>query len=333
MSFYACKSSLTSNNVAMLRTFQLIVFLAFITGCSKEQNPEDSQPIKYGKNEFTTQVDGISRNYIVSVPQRYDGKTSIPVVFMLHGSGGNGGKFYDDSGWKELGERENILTVFPSGLISCNVDEGIQSTGTKWNSQPTNNWQYCANVPPPDDVKFLGQVIDELQQKYTIDTKRIYFVGFSNGGQMCAKLSILLSNRIAAIVECSGSFNIDSTLTFTPLRRLPISYQLGNRESGAGAAAEVPLSKFETILNTPGYKPYIVQKTHVRIFDLNPTYTISGDTTSIVYATFTPKNGNPVNNFNFAFVKGLDHEYPNGVNHWMRGAEVHWNWLKQFSLP
>lgn len=247
---------------------------------------------------------------------------------MLHGSGGDGEKFYNISGWKELGEQENILTVFPSGLTRCVIDEGVQKTTSKWNSQPTDNWQYCQNVTPPDDVKFLGQIIDELDQKYAIDTRRIYFVGFSNGGQMCAKLSILMSDRIAAIVECAGSFNIDSTLTFTPLRSLPIVFQLGNKESG-----EVPLSMFETALNTPGYKPYTVQKAHVRIFDLNPNYTISGDTNTVVHARFTPNDGNTTNTFIFALVKDLAHEYPNGTNHWMHGAEVHWNWLKQFSLP
>lgn len=301
--------------------------LLFIFGCAKEG--PNIPTIEHGKNVFTTVVDGIDRNYIVSVPQSYDGQMDFPVVFMLHGTGGDGENSYNNSGWKELGEQQNVLTVFPSGLIQCNIDDGVMSMSSKWNSQPTDNWSYCQNVTAPDDVKFLSQIIDELTGKYTIDTKRIYFVGFSNGGQMCAKLSIYLSDRIAAIVESAGSFNIDSTITWNPARKLPISFQLGNKEG----AFEVPLSQFESILNTPGFKPYIVQKTHVRLFDLNPNYTILGDTTSAVYAVFTPNDGNQKNNFNYLFVKGLGHEYPNGVNHWMHGAQVNWNWLKQFTLP
>lgn len=310
-------------------TNKTLVFtsLLFIFGCSKEK--PNSSIIVYGKNVFTAVVDGIERNYIVSVPQSYNGKKVFPVVFMLHGTGGDGEQSYNNSGWKELGEQENILTVFPTGLVRCNNDEGVMSISTKWNSQPTNNWSYCQNVTAPDDVKFLSQIIDELIQKYKIDSKRIYFVGFSNGGQMCAKLSIYLSDRIAAIVESAGSFNIDSTITWNPVRKLPISFILGNEEG----AFEIPLSQFESILNTSGFKPYIVQKTHVRLFDLNPKYKILGDTNSVVYAVFTPNDGNVKNNFNFLFVRGLGHEYPNGVNHWLYGAQYNWNWLKQFTLP
>lgn len=308
----------------MVNKTLLFSMLFFIIGCAKEE-----PKIQYGKNTFTTVVDGIERNYIVSVPKGYNEETNVPVVFMLHGTGGDGNNVYNTSGWKEIGEQENILTVFPSGLVQCNIDDGVKSVSSKWNSQPTDNWSYCQNVTPPDDVKYFGKIIDELMVKYSIDSKRIYFVGFSNGGQMCAKLSIFLSDRIAAIVECSGSFNIDSILSWKPVRKLPITYQLGNKEG----SFEVPLNQFQMILNTPGFKPYIVQKTHVRLFDLNPNYTISGDTNSVVLAEFIPIDGNVKNKFNFVFVNGLNHEYPNGLNHWMVGAQVHWNWLKQFTLP
>jgi hypothetical protein len=31
-------------------------------------------------------------------------------------------------------------------------------------------------------------------------------------------------------------------------------------------------------------------------------------------------------------IKGLGHQYPNGKNNWMKGAEVRWEWFKQFRL-
>lgn len=50
-------------------------------------------------------------------------------------------------------------------------------------------------------------------------------------------------------------------------------------------------------------------------------------------ATAQMKIRQTILSFNFVFVKGLGHSYPNGINHWMKGAEMHWEWLKQFSLP
>ena len=33
-----------------------------------------------------------------------------------------------------------------------------------------------------DDSRFIGQMMDELQAKFRVDARRIYLVGFSNGG-------------------------------------------------------------------------------------------------------------------------------------------------------
>ncbi|MBK8518655.1 MAG: hypothetical protein IPL55_20930 [Saprospiraceae bacterium] len=78
---------------------------------------------------------------------------------MLHGTGGNGTVMYDNSGFKEIGESENILRVITSSLRRCIINEGVQETTAKWNSQPAENWFYCAYVAPHDDVKFLKEVL------------------------------------------------------------------------------------------------------------------------------------------------------------------------------
>lgn len=319
-------------NIIQMKKLLAILLIPFlIMGCTEKEDPITPN-IHFGKNKFTTLVDGSDREYIVSIPMGYDGSVEFPVVFMLHGTGGDGEKFYNISGWKELGEQENILTVYPSALSKCIITDGEQKTTSKWNSQPTSGWQYCSNVTPPDDVKFLSQIIDEIESKYKIDHKRIYFVGFSNGGQMCAKLSIQLGKRIAAIVESAGSFSVDTT--FHPVRKMPITYQMGNGDYGPGNVGPfIPLSKLGSLLTLTDHRLYTISQVNIESFDLNPNYNITGDTNKVVVATYTPNDGNTTNNFNFALIKDLTHMYPNGVNHWMHGAQVNWNWLKQFSLP
>lgn len=316
----------------MNRIFTLFVILFLIAGCKKKETPVQEEEIQYGKIIDTTMVDGIQREYIVSVPPGYDGKSATPVVFMLHGTGGDGERFYNHSGWKEVGDQENILTVYPSSLSNCILDEGVQKITTKWNSQPDRFWTYCPSVTPPDDVKFLSQVIDELVAKYKVDSKRIYFVGFSNGGQMCAKLSIQLGNRIAAIVESAAAFGTDTV--YTPVRKMPVTFQMGNGDYGPGITGPfLPLSSLDTLLRIPNHQPYIISQTYIRSFNLNPNFTISGDTNTAVIATYIPNDGNTTNNFNFVFIKDLTHQYPNGINHWLNAAQANWKWLKQFKLP
>jgi poly(3-hydroxybutyrate) depolymerase len=73
---------------------------------------------------------------LCNIPQRYDTKVKTAVVLMLHGSGGNGEKFYNLSGWKEGGDAHNILTVFPSSpQYPCVLDDGVEKTkAEKWSS-------------------------------------------------------------------------------------------------------------------------------------------------------------------------------------------------------
>ena len=49
-----------------------------------------------GKIRYTTVVDGITREYIVHVPEKYKGDIAVPLVFMLHGTSGSGDEFYEN---------------------------------------------------------------------------------------------------------------------------------------------------------------------------------------------------------------------------------------------
>lgn len=309
-------------------TILLLILLA--AACQKNEDPAEPNPaITYGKNVFTLKVDGNDREYLVHVPKGYDGKTARPVVIMLHGTSGDGEKMYTISGWKEVGETENILTVYPSSLKPCIIDDGAVKSITKWNSQPAE-WQYCANENPPDDIKFFRAMLDDLGKKYAVDTKKVYLVGFSNGGQMAAKCSVYLSDRLAAIVENAASFYTDTV--YTPLKWIPTTYQLGNKDYGPGVEGpEVPLSQLDAVLQSQRVSRTV--HTHVNSFNLSSDYTATGDTTTAVIATYRSKDGTLSPSFNFVFVKGLGHVYPNGSNHWMYAARLHWEWLKQFSLP
>jgi polyhydroxybutyrate depolymerase len=309
-----------------------IIFSASFFSCSKTTNETLTPSSVKGKNRFTIKIDGDEREYYVHVPQSYTGTSAVPVVFMLHGTSGDGEKFYNNSGWKEVGEDENIITVFPSSWRYCIIDEGVQKNTTKWNTVPAE-WVFCAGQIPRNDIKFLTTIILELNTKYKIDNKRIYLAGFSNGGQMAAKCGIEMSDKFAAIVQAEGSFSRDTT--YTPLRKLPTTLQYGNLDYGPGVTGEpIPLSKLALILSTPGSNIlYRSASTHTKSFGLNPAFVISGDTTSVSIATYKSLTSGSVNDFRIAFIKGLAHQYPNGDNHWMEGARVNWTWFKQYTLP
>ena len=309
----------------------LTLIVLALPACNDESDPAPEDFVK-GRNLFQITDANLAGEYYVHVPEAYDGERPLPVVFMLHGTSGTGLDMWERSGWKEVGESDTVLTVFPSSRRYCIIDDpdGLKNT-TKWNAQPAS-WVFCPDETPRNDFSFLTAVIGEVKARFNADEKRFYLVGFSNGGQMAALSTIELSDQFAAVVENAGSFYADTT--YVPKRTLPTAFQIGNKDYGPGVdGPEIPLSRIDDVLADTTYKPGRSARTHIRSFGLSDQYTVTGDTNTVVIATFPSLDPGSPADYRFVFVKGLAHAYPNGTNHWMAAAPLHWAWLKQFTLP
>ncbi len=292
-----------------------------------------------GKNRYTIMVDGDEREFWVSVPKSYDSTKATPMLIMLHGTSGNGEKFYEESGWKELGEDENIITVFPSSwrYKIIKPTENDTTITTKWNTTPDAEWYFYPGQTPRNDIKFLKTMIVAITKQLHIDTSRIYLEGFSNGGQMASKCAIEMSDILAAVVSNAGGFYLDTT--YIPKRKLPVMYQIGNDDYGPGnEGPDIALSYFDSslkILNPlrPARQNYNISRAYIRNFLLDSNYVLSGDTNSVMVASYQGTGGNPLNIYRHVFVKALGHKYPNGDNHWFDAPRTHWAWMKRFKLP
>lgn len=277
----------------------------------------------------TTLVDGINREYFLHIPSGYTGQKNVPLVFMLHGTSGDGEKMYNGSGWAELAEKENFIAVFPSSLRYKIVDDGEEKTTTKWNTLPDANWYLQPGQTGADDIRFLRKVLREVTLGYKIDENRMYLNGFSNGGQMAAKCSIEMSDLLAAVCMNAGSFYLDTT--YTPNRKIPVLYQVGNADYGPGnVGPEIPLAYFDSLISTPDLpyfngKLYRTAKNITRNFEFKFEHTIVGDTNTAMIATYLPINAQDKHELKYIYVKGLDHSYPNWA------PTQHWNWMKQYT--
>lgn len=281
-----------------------------------------------GKNRFTTVVDGDTREYYVHVPKSYSKSTPTPVVLMLHGTSGDGLKFYNISGWKEVGEAENVLTVFPSSWRHCIIDDGQRKNTTKWNVYP-GSFEYCAGEAPKDDIKFLNRVIDEMARKFNVNQRMVYVVGFSNGGQMSARVGVEMSDRVAAVVSDAGFLRPGTS--YTPKRLLPNLVQVGNKDDRCFGTTPGPMNFDQLLAQVPFFKGML--GAYSATYKLNPNYTTGGNPNRILWLDAKGTSGQPDNALRFALVKDLGHAYPNGKNHPVEGAKLNWDWLKQYQLP
>src|SRR5260370_8372672 len=102
----------------MMRSFSismLVAAVAFATAVSfaasgepTPGNHDESIMVGVGAKKMT-------RTFIVHVPPGFDGKSKVPVVFMLHGAGGSGENAIPETGWDVKSDREGFIAVFPDG--------------------------------------------------------------------------------------------------------------------------------------------------------------------------------------------------------------------------
>ena len=140
--------------------------------------------------------DGMERDYIIYVPEIYDGSKAVPLILNFHGFGSSASQqmFYGD--FRDIADTEGFLLVHP---------EGTTLIGNQfWNVG------FPGLSSTIDDVGFTEALIDELATLYTIDLNRVYATGMSNGGFMSFLLACQLSEKIAAVASVTGSMTQDT---------------------------------------------------------------------------------------------------------------------------
>jgi polyhydroxybutyrate depolymerase len=142
-------------------------------------------PAAVGVAEQRLNSGGRERAYRLFVPPRYDGRTMLPLVLDLHGSGGTAAGQASTSRFEELAAREGFLVA---------TLEATQER--RWNVPVTDG--------RADDVLYVSDVIDHVAARACTDLARVYATGFSGGARMSSLLACRLSDRIAAIAPMAG---------------------------------------------------------------------------------------------------------------------------------
>src|ERR1700677_4365514 len=120
--------------------------------------PESLGP---GDHTRTLMMGEQKRTYLVHVPKGYDPKKPAPVVLALHGLGMNGAMMDWLSGVNKKSEEAGFIVVYPSGL------------NLMWNAGGFTGKM----AKGPDDVAFIGKLLDDLGTVVQVDEKRVYACG------------------------------------------------------------------------------------------------------------------------------------------------------------
>jgi len=322
-----------------------------------ETSPASSGSINMpGRHDHTISVSGAAREFIVYVPESAKGASNAPVVVVIHGTTGDGLRFYNMSGWREKADQEGFLVVFPTALTYCFYedenrdgdfnDRNEKQVTTKWDAGPLGGERYplcpqdeiakltpaeraLADHPLADDMAFFQSLFDFMEANYSINSKRVYVTGHSNGGQMAGRLAVEMSERIAA-----GASN-ESPLGVSGPSTRPISFILtyGNQDDNFVRYSNgKPYPLDESLIDLQPVKTLLVSP-WLSALQLADEYEYSeGMIFGERYVQFTYASGSG-SSFQLMFIDDLDHNYPNGKNHPVILANILWKFFSQFQLP
>lgn len=173
------------------RTLKIFTCLILFSGLLAIQSafPQRESPIQIGENSRAIMSGNQTRHYLLYVPSEYDGKTSLPLVMLFHGTGGSPKAVMELTDMSKVAEKEKFVIVAPEGIYPY---------------MGRNSWNADLDARGVNDVELVKDLIKEISSKVVIDKKRIFSAGFSAGARMSSRLACDLSNTIAAIAAVAG---------------------------------------------------------------------------------------------------------------------------------
>ena len=165
-----------------------------------------------GTQSGKLRFDGRDRTYLLHLPPGHPAK-NLPLVIVLHGSGGRGRGMERLTGLSPLADREGFAAVYPDGL---------------WRNW--NDGRSKIAFPRTDDAGFLIALIDRLTRAGTADPHRVYVAGISNGGMMAQRLACEAPDKIAAVASIAATLPEKIEADCKPARPVSMLFIHGTKD-------------------------------------------------------------------------------------------------------
>jgi len=312
------------------RAFQLlmaIILSAVIVSCNQSLSS-----ILYGqfKDVRTTYIDGLNREYIVQLPSDYDSTTAYPLVIAFHGTGQDAERAWELWGWKEKGENEDFITVYPQGLLYNYYTDDSRTNSewrTKWMDGAVDTL-LTAGQTLRSDVDFVELMMTELHADFNIDTNEQFVTGFSNGGNFTWRLAMEMPDYFKGFGPFAGRLALPNP---NPIELRSVFLGIGNEDD------------FIELLN--GGQPLAMNQTDVLTLfqpftddivtplELTDTPDLFAQGGTFITLKWDDNSGAGTNYYQLSVLEGTEHVYPSRLNSWgnphnFHSADVYWDFFQ-----
>jgi polyhydroxybutyrate depolymerase len=173
----------------------VMMFLQGVTGCSKRLPQDRAVGPETYEVEMDIQANGFNRTYQIHIPPDLHAEKLLPLVVVIHGAFDTGLGMEKFSGFSKLADRENFMVLYPDGM-------GLFGFLQHWNAGHCCGKAAKDNV---DDVGFIAAAIEDACRRLNVDQRRIYILGFSNGGMMAYRFAAEKTDMLAGAAFLAAS--------------------------------------------------------------------------------------------------------------------------------
>lgn len=146
-----------------------------------------------------------TRSYIYYEPE--DLPAGAPLVFVMHGYTGSAIGIYEYSGMNEVADANGFAVCYPQGLED---NFGI------------NHWNAGLNISSVDDLGFLTDLAEFLQETHDLSATCTYACGMSNGGYISYHLACNASETFRGIASVTGTMSLSDWENCDPTWAVPV---------------------------------------------------------------------------------------------------------------
>ena len=146
------------------------------TGTEPTGSPGCTTPGALAEGEHTFMLDGYDRRYILRLPQGYSADRPWPLIFALHGNGGDTGY------WDGMGGDRDIRTAFADEAVII-VAEAIDHQWRDYDADPAT-WPERIEL----ELTYFDTIYEEARTQLCIDDENVFSMGFSGGGSFSGVL-------------------------------------------------------------------------------------------------------------------------------------------------
>jgi len=132
---------------------------------------------------------------LLRLPETLQAGERVPLLLVLHGFGVSSSLLIAKASLNALADQKKFAYLAPEGTRDA--------LGRPfWNAGKS-----CCDLEhrQVDDVKRLRELLDANLSNASVDPKRVFVIGYSNGGFMAQRLACDVGDRIAGVISVAGA--------------------------------------------------------------------------------------------------------------------------------